>query len=173
LRSFSPQGVTFPSQTAPLAAFILGVENKIKAETYGFEMAFDWQLSEQLTVRASYTYLDMQLHNGPNPADKALAESNERQSPEHQVNLLSSYELMPDLTITMGGHYIDRLPASRVGSHIDIDAGLRWQATKNLNIALFGKNLLHDERFEFQQVLLAPVSTKTEREGYLMLELKF
>jgi len=173
LRSFSPVGVSLPSQTAPLAAFVLEFDNQIKAETYGFEMAFDWQPTEQLTIRASYTYFDIQLHNGPNPADMALAEAFEGQSPEHQVNLLSSYELTPDLTLTMGGHYIDRLSASNVGSHLDIDVGMRWQVTKNLNFALFGKNLLHDERFEFRQVTLAPVSTKIEREGYLMLELKF
>ncbi len=121
----------------------------------------------------SYTYLDIQLHNGPNPADKALAETFEGQSPEHQVNLLSSYEMTPGWTLTMGGHYIDRLPSSNVGSHIDLDVGLRWQVTKKLNIALFGKNLLHAERFEYRQITLAPVSTKIEREDYLMLELKF
>lgn len=173
LRSFSPVGISFPSQTAPLAAFIFEFDNKLKGETYGFEMAFDWRPTDELTVRASYTYFDMQLHNGSNPADKALAETFEGQSPEHQVNLLSSYDLTPDLTVTLGGHYIDRLPSSSVGSHIDIDVGLRWQATKNLNLAIFGKNLLHTEQFEYRQVTLAPVSTKIEREGYLMLELKF
>lgn len=161
LRSFSPVGISFPSQTAPLAAFILEFDNKLKGETYGFEMAFDWQPTDELTIRASYTYFDMQLHNGSNPADKALAETFEGQSPEHQVNLLSSYDLTPDLTVTLGGHYIDRLPSSSVGSHIDIDVGLRWQATKNLNLALFGKNLLHNERFEYRQVTLAPCQQKS------------
>ncbi len=173
LRSFSPVGVAFPAQTAPLAAFILKFDNKIKAETYGFEMAFDWQPTEQLTIRASYTYFDIQLHHTPNPADKALSETIEGQSPEHHVNLLSSYELTPDVTLTVGGHYIDQLPAANISSHIDIDVGLRWQATKNLNLAIFGKNLLQGERFEYRQITLAPEQTKIEREGYLMLELKF
>jgi iron complex outermembrane receptor protein len=136
-------------------------------------MAFDWQPTEQLTVRASYTYFDIQLHHIPNPADNALAETIEGQSPEHQVNLLSSYELMTDVTLTVGGHYIDQLPAANIRSHIDIDVGLRWQATKNLNLAVFGKNLLQGERFEYRQITLAPEQTKIEREGYLMLELKF
>ncbi len=173
LENFTPVGVSFPSQTAPLAAIILEVDNNINAETYGFEMAFDWQPSEKLTIRASYSYLNMELHSGPRIGDKDLVKVIEGQSPHHQVNLQSSYELTPDLTLTLGGHYIDRLSASKVKSHIDIDVGLRWQMTKNLNIAVFGKNLLHDERFEYRQVYIAPVPTKIEREGYLMLELKF
>ncbi len=173
LQNFTPVGISFPSETAPMAAAILKVDNNINAETYGFEMAFDWQPSEKLTIRASYAYLNMELHSGPRLGDKDLVKVIEGQSPHHQVNLLSSYEVTPDLTFTLGGHYIDRLSASKINSHFDIDVGLRWQMTKNLNIAMFGKNLLHEERFEYRQVYIAPVATQIEREGYLMLELKF
>jgi iron complex outermembrane receptor protein len=173
LRSFSPAGLSFPSQTAPLAAFVLEFDNRNEAETYGVELALDWQFSEKLNIRASYAYLKLQLHNEPNPADKALTENTEGQSPEHQVNLLSSYQLTPDLTFTLGGEYIDRLPTSSISSHFDMDLGLHYQLTKHLKFALFGKNLLHDDRFEFQQNILGPESTKIEREGYLVVELKF
>lgn len=173
LRSFSPVGLSFPSETAPLAAFVLEFDNRIKAETYGIEIAFDWQPGEKLNIRASYAYLELQLHNEPNPADKVLTDNIEGQSPEHQVNLLSSYELTPNLTFTLRGGFIDRVPSSGVGSHFDMDLGLHYQVTKHLNVAVFGKNLIHDNRFEYRQNTLAPESTKTEREGYLAVELRF
>jgi iron complex outermembrane receptor protein len=174
LLSFTPAGLSFPPQTAPLAAFVLELDNKIKAEAYGLELAFDWQPVENLKLRASYTFLKLQQHhNESNSADQFLAETAEGQAPEHQINILSSYQLTADLTLTLRGEYIDKLVPSKADSHFDMDLGLRYQMTKNLNVAFFGKNLLHDNRFEYRQGTLAPEPTKIEREGYLVVELKF
>jgi iron complex outermembrane receptor protein len=173
LRSFTPTGVSFPAQTTPVAVFNMKFENKLHGASYGFEMAVDWQLTEKWDLRASYAFLDLQLHHDSHPSNKALSEAFEGQSPEHQINLSSSYQLTQDLKINWVGRYVDQLPASNIGSHIDFDLGLRWDVTKNLNIGLFGKNLLHEQRFEYRQTVLAPEPTQIEREGHIALELRF
>lgn len=86
---------------------------------------------------------------------------------------MSNYQLTQDLSFNLVTRYVDELSTSNVSSHLDMDIGLRWQLTSNMNLALFGKNLLHNKRLEYQQTVFAPESTKTEREGYLTLELKF
>ncbi len=173
LRSFTPTGITFPAQTAPVAVLNMKFENKLYGESYGFEMAVDWRLSEKWDLRASYAFFDLQLHHDSLSSNKALSEAFEGQSPEHQINLSSSYQLSRHLKLNLIGRYVDQLPASNIGSHIDFDVGLHWEVAKNLNIGLFGKNLLHKQRYQYRQTVLAPESTQIEREGYLTVELRF
>jgi outer membrane receptor for monomeric catechols len=115
----------------------------------------------------------MQVHSPSFSASQNLEKAFEGQSPEQQVNFMSNYQLTQNLSFNLVARYVDKLSTSKVSSHLDMDIGLRWQLAKNINLALFGKNLLHNTRLEYQQTVFAPESTKTEREGYLTLELKF
>ncbi len=172
LRSFTPVGVAAPGK-APVNTFQMKFENNIRGAAYGLEVAVDWQITDKWDLRASYAFLDLQLQHDAHVANKALAEALEGQSPEHQIKLSSSYEITQNLKFNWISRYVDELPTSKVGSHFDIDIGLHWDITKNLNISLFGKNLLHDKRFEHRQTVLAPVPTQAERQGHLAVGLRF
>ena len=173
LRSFTPSELLLPNETRPFAIFQAQFGNDVTAETYGLEISFDWQASEKLDFRTSYTLLDIQIHHGNSVLSKAFAESIEGQDPHHRINVVASYELAQGLTLNGVARYVDRLPASNVDSLVDFDMGLSWQATDNLAVTLYGKNLVHGERLEYQQSILSTLSIQLEREVFMKVDVSF
>lgn len=131
--------------------------NGLNAETYGAELSATWRPLESWRLNGGYTLLKMNLHR--NVGLPASSEASEGQSPQHQVNLQSYFDLMRNVELDLAGRWVDRLhgfnpsgvPGVRDGipSYFSFDARLAWRAGENLEISVVGQNLSNSHHPEF------------------------
>jgi iron complex outermembrane receptor protein len=103
----------------PTSAAAQYVRNRMHGETYGAELAANWQVTDWWRLRGSYTWFKMQLHrdaNSNNPAN----EDPENESPHHQFMIRSSFDLPKNLELDCSWRYVDAIlvplpPTSKVG----------------------------------------------------------
>ena len=163
------------SGPAPGTTFIpVALENRMKGETYGVELAGNWQPMHDWRLYGAYTFLQIQLHRDGGVG--ASAENAEGQSPEHQVYLQSSWNLPFHLEFDLISRYVDTLRkfTPKVNSYVTLDARLSWKASKNLEISLVGQNLAEPHHLEFgtSSILISPY-VETQRSVYATATFKW
>jgi iron complex outermembrane recepter protein len=140
-------------------------DNKMEGETYGVELAANWQALNWWRLQAAYTYLQIQLHLAGD-SECILAEKIEGESPHHQISFRSSMELFRDLEFDLWVRYADNLPSQDIGSYITLDARLSWRLFNDLELSVVGQNLLDSDHPEFLSDMLATTLTEVERSVY-------
>lgn len=126
------------------------VTNDTHGETHGFETMLDWRALDNWNLSGSYSFLSMNLETTPSPsAVLAVSEISQQQSPQHQFNLRSQWDITSDTSFDVMSYYVSSLPGFPVGSYWRLDTRLSWRVTDNLQLSLVGQNLLHDEHQEF------------------------
>ena len=138
--------------------------NVLNAETYGFELSANWNVSEDWRLQTTYSFLQTQAHRntGINPTTERAIEG---QSPQNQVYLQSSWDLTKEVQFDLMGRYVDHLSKfpsaapSGVPSYISMDARLGWRPNQNWELSVVGQNLLDSHHLEFggNQFLSAPL----------------
>lgn len=129
-------------------------QNNLEGETWGFELTADYQMLDWWRWHAGYDFLQEHIHVAPGQIDFTHG-LNETADPQNQVFLRSSMDLTKDLTLDLGGRFIDSLTinngptAGTVPAYFELDARLGWHITKNLEISVVGQNLLHDQHAEY------------------------
>lgn len=127
--------------------------NNARSETYGLEIAAQWQALEWWRLRANYSYLRMQLHID---AASLLPDIEEGQSPHHQFNFRSSMDLPHNMQLDAFLRYVDTLPQvdnfskRKIDSYLEMDIRLGWRPVKNVELSLSGRNLLDSGHAEFK-----------------------
>jgi iron complex outermembrane receptor protein len=121
----------------------------MKADVYGVELSTDWRWLDWWRWRLSYSYLHINLTAKPGSTDTLTEQPTEESSPHNQVSLMSFVNLPGNLQLDGVFRYVDNLPSENVGSYFNLDMRLGWQASKNLELALVGKNLLRGHHAEW------------------------
>jgi iron complex outermembrane receptor protein len=141
----------------PHGVLPLNIENNLRAQTYGIELAANLKLAPWWLVQANYTFLRMDIDPKQDSSD-TLSEAQERQNPRNQLWIRSAMDLPENLTLDVMGRYVDRLPAYAIDSYIEMNVRLAWQdPARHVEVALVGQNLLHDSHAEF-----SPVAQRSE-----------
>ncbi|VAX07990.1 TonB-dependent receptor; Outer membrane receptor for ferrienterochelin and colicins [hydrothermal vent metagenome] len=134
------------------------VDNKLRGETYGLELAAKWQLSPQWALHAAYSYLDMQLHTASDSGD-LLEEGDEKDSPTHQLflrstlNLPHAWELDADLRYVSETMRNEQSIQDGGEDYLTLDLRLGWRPHPGLELALGGRNLLGKKK-EYRSALI-------------------
>lgn len=150
LRSIEP-GALFSESDPPPPHNVLPffIENDLRAQTYGFELAANVKLAPWWLVQANYTFLRMDVDPKRDSSD-TTSKAGELQNPRNQVWIRSAMDLPENLTLDVIGRYVDRLPAYLVDSYVEMDVRLAWQLpARHVEVAVVGQNLLHDSHAEF------------------------
>ena len=125
------------------------IDNRMKAEVYGVELATDWRWLDWWRWRFSYAHLQLNLSKQPGSTDGSTEKSAEGSSPHNQLSLMSFIDLPADLQLDGVFRYIDNLRSQSVGRYFNLDLRLGWHATKNLDLSLVGQNLLAGHHAEW------------------------
>jgi iron complex outermembrane receptor protein len=171
LTTFEPAGQdlnTLPSSIGLPQKFA----SLMDGETYGGEVAANLQLTEWWRLRASYSYLQVQLHLKRRSQD-TTSEKGEGDDPHHQVSLRSEMDLPWHLQLDCAGRYVDALPNRSVPSYAAVDVRLGWRPTKQWEISVVGQNLLDHRHAEFRQLILGPPPAELERGFYGKVTFRF
>lgn len=119
-------------------SFIATGGNNNKTETYGFETAIKWIYSDSLNLEASYSFNKSDLDLGTNQGYTGA----EDDSPIHMASLQAFYNISKKLSFNTAFYYTDIISASNIQAQLKLDCGIIYQATSNLELSLYGSNLL-------------------------------
>ncbi len=156
-----------PHLVVPLLA-----ANLMDGETYGAELAADWQAADWWMLRGAYTYLQMHLHSaGENLGPRT--EAAEGDSPHHQASLRSAMDLPGETELDLWLRFVDDLPGQGVGGYLSLAARFGWRPRPNLELSLVGQNLLDPRHPEFKSEQFSSAVTEVERSVYGKVSWRF
>ena len=123
--------------------------NGLVGTTRGGEIAPDWKVTSRWRLRASYSFLQMELRKGTNSLDIGTASITAGSSPRHQVLIQSSFDISKAFNLDLDYRYVSALPGLMVPSYSTGDARFAWQAKEHLQLSVVGRNLLQPYHAEF------------------------
>ncbi len=122
-----------------------------KAATYGLEIASKWQVFPWWNRQIMYSFIkiDFDFENEKRMFDKeVLYEFGENTSPENQFSLISNMDLSDRYELDLSLRYADRLNGY-VDNYVELDARIGVKLSKNIELEISGRNLLHKGHAEF------------------------
>jgi len=120
--------------------------NRGLGETYGFELAATYTLSERWRLRGAYSFLCMQMRAlDPDVELYAVAGEN----PRNEFNLWLAGDLGSHWRLDFIGRYVDNLSALSVPRYFVGDVRLAWRPQDNFEVFLVGRNLLNQAHLEY------------------------
>jgi iron complex outermembrane receptor protein len=160
----------------PVTVFPLVFANDLEGENHGAEVAFDFRPVQSWRLHADYRFLKESIHVKPGRFDLNNA-LNETSDPEQQWMLRSSWDVTERLEVSAAWRWVDDRPTHSgatpgfVPSYSDLDLRVAWRPTDNLELAIVGRNLLHDQHPEYGYP--APDRVEIERRWFAKVSWRY
>jgi iron complex outermembrane receptor protein len=122
--------------------------NGLVGRTTGGELAPDWKVNNWWRLRASYSFLQMELKKGTNSQDIGTASATSGSSPRHQLMIQSAFDISKVFNLDLAYRYISALPGEMVNSYSTADARFSWQTSQHWQLSVVGRNLLQPYHYE-------------------------
>ncbi len=135
----------------------LVAENRLSADSYGFELSVDWAAREDTRLSASWSNQQIQIDDHGSAAPNA--HETEGQQPENQYRLRVQRDLGDRLDTDATLYYVDRLPTGDIDHYWRLDARLEYRPDAQRSFAIGVQNLFHDGEPEFAPGLFSPSSS--------------
>ena len=154
--------------------------NAVQGRTHGFELAANWQATDDWRLQLAYSWLRVDLQNKPGFPD-VIPVVREGSQPRNLVSLLSSFDIRPNLEFDLWLYYVDEMPdlaigtpasATAVDAYFSTNARLGWRPRRDLELSLVGANLLNAPHVEFIQETY-PFPEQVERSIYGQIKWSF
>lgn len=151
-RSAEPLPPVFATEPINHYLFAFEEDNKLRAKTYGFEVAVDWHVRNWWRLQGNYSLLKLDLSQGRGSTDFISTMLYEDSSPQQQCSLRSSFDLGRHWDLDLWLRYVEAVSVyyTDVDDYLTLDMRLAWRPAPGLELALIGQNLLEDQHVEFQ-----------------------
>lgn len=140
--------------------------NQGEARSVGAEVAAEWRVADNWRLNFGYSYIHVY-------AETADVEDHIGDVPMHQARVLSYFDITDDLEFNSALYFTDRVEQWDVPSYLRLDLGLTWRATENLEIAVWGQNLLEEGHVEYDEPWINPAQADVPRSFYVQATLRF
>ena len=97
-------------------------------------MSPDWKPVNSWELRASYSYLEMELENKATSNDPGTAAAYNGSSPRHQVVIQSFMNLPKKMEFDQTYRYVSALPAQTVRSYQTMDTRFGWHISARTGV---------------------------------------
>lgn len=144
--------------------------NMAYGHTRGLEMWARWQATDNWRLNGGLVVQRVSTALRPGSLDPGGAFGVATADPRHYWQLHSSHDLGDDMQLDWTLRKVGALPRPSVPSYHELDVQWLWKATRNLDVALIGQNLLHRSHPEFGA---APNRSVFERTAVLRLTYRF
>ncbi|OIR05308.1 colicin I receptor precursor [mine drainage metagenome] len=161
LNQYSDLRTARPSPQPPGLPITFG--NDLSGRSYGAELTVEFQPTDAWHLRGGYTILRKSLWLSPGAVDLNHA-SAESDDPAGQALVQFTLRLPHNLSLGSVVRWVHSLPSPHVPGYTSVDLRLAWHATKSLEIAVVGQNLLDRRHPEF--VPSSPSPREIGRSGY-------
>jgi iron complex outermembrane recepter protein len=144
--------------------------NGLRGRTNGLESEITVRPTGWMRWQASWTLFDKHLELRPESADLTggVAEGND---PGHQLGLRTAINLPHHAELEGFLRRIAALPTPAVPAYTELDLRASWALTDDFEIALVGRNLLHESHPEFG--LAGPRRVEIQRSLYARARVSF
>jgi iron complex outermembrane receptor protein len=150
LSSYQSGAIFVEVSPAPVHAVLpLLTSNGIHGDGSGFEVAPYWKPVHWWELRASYSYLNMDLKTRSWSNDVSSVSGDEGSTPRNQLVIQSFVNLPKQLEFGQTFRYVESLPAQKVAGYETADARLGWRLTPQLQLSVTGQNLLQPHYAQF------------------------
>lgn len=142
--------------TPPPYSILLSVPfaNGIMGSTSGGEFSPDWKATRRMEIKATYSYLTMDLEDKPTHAKTSYVSSYEGASPHNEGTAQILFNLPKGIEFDPTYRYVGSLPALSVNSYSTADARLGWHFARQFELSVAGQNLLQPNHAEAGAVLV-------------------
>lgn len=171
---FTPQGLIIHNKMLTVS--------DVQAATKGLEVGLQWSPRPKFVFKAGVSYLKSTVTIQTGKEDDYTPNLPEN-DPRWQGFLQTSADLGPHLELGLTARHTGELekssalagPAEReaIPSYTEVDLRLAWKPRKGLELALLGRNLLHDDHAEFRDTIVYTVPTRVQRSLALKLTWSF
>jgi len=152
----------FPEPAPP--PFHILIPAQFRNDLYGFttggEIGPEWRPTQFWRLRASYSYLNMNLSKAPGTALGGTPASVEGASPRHEIDAQSSFDLPKKLQLDLVYRYVSALPAVSAPAYSTGDARIAWRFVSNLELSVAGRDLFQPYHVEYAADPGGPVAIR-------------
>jgi len=161
-----------PVATPPPGFTTSQVNNLMKGEAWGVEVASTWDVFDFWRIKAAFTWFELDLFLDPasQSPSSTLANGN---SPQFQVNFRSYLDLPNGWELDTALNYVDELPDLGIEDYVRLDLRLGWHASKTVELSVAGQNLLEPDHQEFNAVAGGIQPALVPRSVYGKVTLRF
>ena len=160
-----PPHVTIPVTSA----------NRMSVDTAGGEVALELRPAEAWRLVSSYSMMTVD-QDEEDSTDPGFYTNAEGESMRNQFLVRSLLNLSHGIELDSALRYVDHLRVSggfRIPAYTELDVRLGWHATKSLEIAVVGQNLLNDDHLEWAAPTFGQPIIEVERGLYGKLTWKW
>ncbi len=166
--------IPVPGMPTPGFPFVLpfGFDNELRGETYGAELEATWQAASWWRLKGSYTFLEAQLHRSAGLPPSS--EDAEGESPHHQFQFRSIFDLPKNFEFDASVRYVDELTSYNQPGYLALDLRLGWHPQRNVELSFGVRNLLDNRHPEFSPDSFVPTQqTEVPRSFYGKMTIRF
>jgi iron complex outermembrane receptor protein len=153
------------SPPPPHILYSVPFTNGIMGSTNGAEIAPDWKATHWMELKATYSYVSMNLTDKPTHTKTSYVSTYEGSSPHNEVTAQALFNLPKGFEFDPTYRYVGALPVQLTRAYRTADARLGWHFAKTYELSLTGQNLLQPRHSELGSVLV-------ERSAYAQLTWK-
>jgi len=124
-------------------------ENRAQGRASGLEAWASWQVLRGWRLLGGAVFQDVRIKTEGLSRDWSRLLGMAPNDPKRYWSLRSAHELGADLQLDLALRHVGKLTRPAVPGYHELDARIAWQARPNLELALVGRNLLHDQHAEF------------------------
>ncbi|HEY2381761.1 MAG TPA: TonB-dependent receptor, partial [Terriglobia bacterium] len=149
-------------------------QNSIAGSANGFEIAPVLQAASWWRIAGSYSFVNIDVHaNGPSSDISATGSvrTYEGSTPRHHLEMHSFVNLSKKFEFDQMVRYASALPAQNVKAYETADLRLGWNPRPNIQISLFGGNLLQPHHPEWGTGDPTQAPLEVRRTAYIKLTL--
>ena len=122
--------------------------NGLRGYTKGGEIAPEWRPKDFWRLRASYSYLHMNLGRAPGSQDIGTAAATVGSSPQHEATVQSAFDISKKLQLDLTYRFVSALPGQGIQSYSTGDARVGWRFNAHLDLSIAGQNLFQPSHYE-------------------------
>ena len=139
--------------------------NGITGSTNGAEIAPDWKATRWMELKATYSYISLNLTEKPTHAKTGYVSTYEGSSPHNEATAQALFNLPRGFEFDPTYRYVGGLPVQLIRAYGTVDARLGWHFAKTFELSIAGQNLLQPRHAELGSV-------QVERSAYAQLTWK-
>lgn len=142
------------SPPPPYILVSLPFANGIMGSTNGGEISPDWKAARWMDLKATYSYVSINLEDKPTHTNTSYVSTYEGSSPRHEATAQILFNLPKGFDFDPTYRYVGALPALSVKAYQTADARVGWQFAKKFELSVTGQNLFQPRHAESGPVLV-------------------